>query len=173
MKRLGTLALVLSAGVLASCASPAPTGPSGPDRTELLPPLDASVAVVSASAPGSGASAALDACSITDTSGQFGENGSLGLGIVVGMGLVGAARDVGRYVAIDAGELQNDLPAWVITTSGLVTLPLGPPMKDPTCVFVGDRPYWFATGGIQGADGTLTTPMPLPAPKLRLPPLGP
>ena len=173
MMRLRTLGPLLCALVLASCYGPAASTSPTAGNSDQSSPIDTSIAAVSASAPGSDASKALDACSITDTAGQFGENGPLGTEIVVGMGRVEPARDVTRYVAIDAIELKTDLAAWVITTSGVVTLPLGPPMKDPTCVFVGGRPYWFATGGIQGEDGVLTTPEPLPAPEFRLPALLP
>jgi hypothetical protein len=149
-----------------------------PDSTnadaQKLPPIDTSLVPVSATNPDPDSSAALDACSLTDTTGRFGDNGPLGIGYVTGLGKVAPASEAVKYVGLDgAPEIATTDPAWVITTSGWITLPLGRPMKDPTCVFVNDAAYWYVTGDTRSDDGVIVTPMPVAPRELRLPPLAP
>lgn len=167
-------ALLLAAAFIASCLAPAASPGSTIVSSQDLPPIDTSIMPVSASDPDPDASAALDACSITDTIGRFGENGPLGIGYVTGMGKVTPASDAVMYAGLDgAPAIRTSSPAWVITTSGWITLPLGAPMKDPTCVYVDGLAHWYVTGDTRSDDGIIVTPMPIAPRPYRLPPLAP
>lgn len=164
---------------LAGCYGTGATVMTTPQPTQEVEPkspsVDPAITPVSASRPDTDSARALDACSITDTEGRFGSNGPLGIEIVSGMGKVIPARDAVKYVALNgAPEIATDAPAWIITTNGWISLPLVDPMlKDPTCVFVNNRDYWYVTGDARSSDGKIQTPMPLPAPPYRLPALIP
>lgn len=136
--------------------------PAASDSPSAPAPAPGALAAVSRSKPGADASAALDACSLTDTTGRFGTNGPLGIGLAVAMGLVPHAADVPKYAPFDGTEpeLQSDSPAWVIRTKGVVSLPLAPDMIDPTCVVVNGVATWFSTGSIEQPDGSMKTARP-------------
>jgi hypothetical protein len=163
--------------IMAACSpttalpSVAASAPISPAATDL--PVDPAIAPVSASHPDAAASAALDACSLTDTTGHFGANGPLGIDQISGMGLVAPASDAVKYVGLEgAPELQAP-SVWIITISGWLTVPVGISLKDATCVVASGVHTWYATGDSIGADGAIVTPMPLPPRELRLPPLTP
>lgn len=172
IRRRGFTAILVAAGFLVACGASTTASDPTAVTTRDLPPIDTSIEAVSASKPDAESSAALDACSLTDTTGRFGSNGPLGLDRVSGMGKVTPASAAVKYVALEgAPEIATAAPAWVITTSGWITLPLGRPMKDPTCVYVNGEAYWYVTGDSIAIDGAVVTPMPVQTPELRLPPL--
>jgi hypothetical protein len=85
-----------------------------------------------------------------------------------------------KYAAVGPQpEIQNDAPAWVITTKGWFAPTLsdaanGIESLDPTRYAVGDpaNATWVSTGGAR--QGTaVETPIPFPAPVARLPRLLP
>jgi hypothetical protein len=158
------LGIALSSCAQAGIAVPTTTAEAGP-------PIDATIAPVSASHPSADAAAALTACGIVRSDGY-----GYGIGIVSGMGLVSPGRNANRYAAIgNTPETQIDSPLWVITTSGNVELPLGGTLTDPTCIVApgSTRRLWLVTGPSVGTNGVSTTPMPQPPAVLRLPPLAP
>ena len=139
------------------------------------PGTSTDLAAVSRSNPDASASAALDKCTITDSKGEFGANGALGIDIVVGMGLVPHARDAAKYVRLVGiePEIQTDDPAWFIATKGPIQIPPGPKMWDATCAVIDDVATWFITGDYEDG-GDIVTPPPLAnPPTLTLPALAP
>jgi len=142
---------------------------------QATPGVGSDLTAVSRSSPDASASAALDLCSITDTTSAMGPRGALGIDVVVGMGFVTHARDAVKYVRL-AGvepEIQTDHPAWLIATKGPIQLPLGPKMWNPTCVVIDGEANWFITGDYED-DGVIVTPLPLKAePVFALPALAP
>jgi hypothetical protein len=143
------------------------------------PPIDTTIASVSASAPSSDWATFLDACGIVYS--LPGHNGKgLGTGVVYGIGRVAHARDIVKYAPLGpAAEIQTDAQSWVLTTHGWFAATfsdaaIGVESLNPTCFAVGDpsSALWASTGGTrQGA--VVQTPLPLPPATLRLPPLLP
>lgn len=82
-----------------------------------LPPIDPSIAPVSASHPSADAKAALTACSAYE----------LGLDHVAGMGRIAHARDAVRYARLSerAPLLQSDAPVWMVQFTGGIPRLLG------------------------------------------------
>jgi hypothetical protein len=173
------LALVtLTACYGGTAATVAPTSVGAPVRAlDSGLPLDPSIEPVSLSALDPGASSALDACSITDTTGQFGSNGPLGTKIVSGMGLIPSATDVGKYVPMTGlePELKSPSPAWVIAVGGRLWLPFWPhDLNDPTCVVIGGGVFWWDTGGHFEGDTVVASPAGVDGRHVfRVPPLEP
>jgi hypothetical protein len=124
-----------------------------------------------------GAASALDACGITNFA-QTDVGSTFGIEVVTGMALVTPGRDANKYAPIgNSPDIKTDLPAWVITTNGWLTL--GPfaagPAENPTCVVVvGDwsNPQWYITGD-QKIGEVIVTPLPQPSPVMELPALAP
>jgi hypothetical protein len=181
MRRFLVIAPVLgSALVLCACSSfqaGATEGEATP--TAATAPL---LAAVSRSDPGPDAAAALDSCGITNfVPGHPGQNLDLGIDVVTGMALITPGRDANQYAAIgNAPEIKTDKSAWVITTSGWLTLGVfaAGPAENPTCVVIDgdlDDPLWYITGNQMVGENIdqLVTPGPQPSPVFKLPPLAP
>ena len=143
------------------------------------PPIDATIASVSASSLSPDWATFLDACGIAHS--QPANNGQgLGTKVISGIGVVAHAREIVKYAPLGpAPEIQTDAPAWVITTHGWFAVGLsdaanGIESLDPTCfaVAVPSNFLWASTGGTR--QGTkVQPPLAFPAATLRLPPLQP
>ena len=113
---------------------PAPSRPPSP-------PVDPSIAPVSASHPAPGAKAALDVCRAYE----------LGLDHVAGIGLVPHATDTPRFgLSAEAPMLKVSAAAWVIQIRGEIRqLHSGEMWIDPTCVVIDGEPGFYATGPVR------------------------
>jgi hypothetical protein len=113
---------------------PAPTPPR-------KPPVDPSIASVSASKPSPSAKVALEACGVYE----------FGLQHVAGMGQVPHGTDAVRFgLSASAPLLHVDTPVWIVQLQG--EFPQPPSDKawiDPTCVVVDGEPALYATGPIR------------------------
>jgi hypothetical protein len=167
------LVAVLSA---AACTAGGPV--TLPERTSTVAPVESPpiasaladvLAPVSRSNPAPGAADALAKCHIGDT---------IPIDKVTGMGEIGAASDVTRYVRLTGREpqLRDAGPAWVITVrADLPQPPSSEVWSNPTCVVTQGEFGWYATGPVRNtATGALLTPeVPAVAPDRTLPPLAP
>jgi hypothetical protein len=168
------IAATVAAWLVSGCTAATPSVPTSSGSSPVdSRPIAPDIAPVSQSNPGPDAQVALDACLITDSTHRLAS--TLGVGIVEGMGEVVPAHDVSLYVPLTGREpeVRTDAPAWVIATRGVVTIPFGDTMRNPTCVVVEGRATWFVTDA-SSLDGDWVTAAPLPLPPTyRLPPLGP
>ena len=161
--------------MLAACARAG----AAPQSVQPELPVDSSIPPVSLSSPSSGAVQALLACGIVNLDPSRPDvHANLGTSVVTGMGLVAHGKDVVEYSAVGPQPdlTASDLPTWVITTSGWISLPMDTvESKDPTC-YVPDGQWlartWVSTGGTM-LNGVEITPIPFSAPVHRLPALQP
>lgn len=134
---------------------------------------------VSRSNPSPGAMAALDSCGITNFDPDRPHSLlNLGIDVVSGMALITPGRDANKYAPLgNSPDIKTDKPAWVITTTGWLTLGVfsAGPAENPTCVVVAedwDNVQWYLTGN-QMIDDNLVTPGPQPSALFSLPSLTP
>ena len=151
----------------ASRASPAAALPSIEPTTQ--PPIDESVAAVSASKPRDEAAKVLAKCNI-------GEH--IPLERVTGMGKIPSAGDLARYVPLTGRErqLKESGPAWVVTIDAEVPQPGSTELWiNPTCVVTDGDAGWYATGPVTdlSTGKTMLPEKPARPPEFRVPPLVP
>lgn len=129
-------------------------------------PVDATLGVVSASAPSSNAAEAMRLCGVDDSR----------LNSVAGMAQIPAnpAKQYVPLVGVEP-ELQVTDAAWVIAFTGDMPIGrMGDIAKNPVCVVIGDEPIFFMPEGFRDIAGNWHAPVPPQTPpRLALPPLAP